>query len=78
MEVFHNLADAQVKLALYRRFYNEERPHSSFGYRPPAAAHALFLTEGLILKYLQEWGQTRGIEASNRRKQALQIVRLAR
>ena len=41
VEVFHNLADAQVKLALYRRFYNEERPHSSLGYRPPAVAHAL-------------------------------------
>ncbi|MFY9235232.1 MAG: IS3 family transposase, partial [Fimbriimonadaceae bacterium] len=38
VEAFHNLADAQVKLALYRRFYNEERPHSSLGYRPPAKA----------------------------------------
>lgn len=38
VEVFHNLADAQIKLALYRRYYNEERPHSSLGYRPPALA----------------------------------------
>ena len=36
VEVFLNLADAQVKLAVYRRFYNEQRPHSSLGYRPPA------------------------------------------
>jgi len=38
VEVFHNLADAQVKLSIYRRFYNERRPHSSLGYRSPAAA----------------------------------------
>ena len=38
VEVFHNLADAQVKLAIYRRFYNEERPHSSLRYVPPAVA----------------------------------------
>lgn len=38
VELFHNLADAQVKLAIYRRFYNEQRPHSSLGNRPPAQA----------------------------------------
>jgi putative transposase len=38
VEVFHNLADAQVKLAIHRRFYNEQRPHSSLGYRTPAQA----------------------------------------
>lgn len=36
VEVFHNLMDAQLKLALYTRYYNEERPHSSLRYRPPA------------------------------------------
>jgi putative transposase len=36
-EVFHNLADAQIKLAVYRRYYNENRPHSSLGYRTPAS-----------------------------------------
>jgi len=36
VEVFHNLADAQVKLAVYRRYYNEQRPHSSLGNIPPA------------------------------------------
>lgn len=45
VEVFHNLADAQIKLAIYRRYYNEERPHSSLGYRPPAVA---------ALKYAKE------------------------
>lgn len=38
VEVFYNLADAQIKLAVYRRYYNEVRPHSALGYRPPAAA----------------------------------------
>jgi putative transposase len=38
VELFHNLADAQLKTAVYRRYYNEERPHSSLGYRTPAAA----------------------------------------
>lgn len=38
VEVFHNLAEAQVKLAVFRRFYNEQRPHSSLGYLPPAVA----------------------------------------
>lgn len=38
VEAFHNLADAEVKLSLYRSFYNWHRPHSSLGYRPPAVA----------------------------------------
>ena len=38
VEVFLNLADAQIKTAVYRRYYNEVRPHSSLGYRPPAEA----------------------------------------
>ena len=43
VELFHNLTDAQVKLRLYRRYYNEERPHSALGYRSPAAARVLEL-----------------------------------
>ena len=35
-EVFCNLAEAQVKLRIFQRFYNEERPHSSLGYLTPA------------------------------------------
>jgi putative transposase len=34
-EVFHNLADAQLKIGLYRKFHNEERAHSSLGYMTP-------------------------------------------
>jgi putative transposase len=36
MHVFHSVAEARVMLAAYRRQYNEERPHSSLGYRTPA------------------------------------------
>ena len=35
-EIFHNLADAQFKTAQWRRFYNEERPHSSLNYIQPS------------------------------------------
>jgi putative transposase len=35
MHVFHSVAEARIVLATYRRQYNEERPHSSLGYRTP-------------------------------------------
>jgi len=35
-EVFHNLADAKLKLSVFRRYYNQQRPHSALGYIPPA------------------------------------------
>lgn len=38
VEVLFNLVDAQVRIEEYRRWYNEERPHSSTGYLPPAVA----------------------------------------
>jgi len=34
-EVFASLAEARVIIELWRREYNEERPHSSLGYRTP-------------------------------------------
>ena len=37
MAAFYNLADARVKLAEYRRYDKEERPHSSLGDAAPAA-----------------------------------------
>jgi hypothetical protein len=33
---FQNLFDAKRKISLWRKEYNEERPHSSLGYRTPA------------------------------------------
>jgi putative transposase len=34
-ELFFNLADAQLKISLWVKFYNEDRPHSSLGYLQP-------------------------------------------
>jgi putative transposase len=45
-EAFVNIADAQIKIALWRRFYNEERPHSSLGYLAPSRAAARVLDSG--------------------------------
>jgi putative transposase len=36
-EVFDNMADAQLKIGLWTKFYNEDRPHSSIGYLQPRA-----------------------------------------
>jgi len=35
-EIFYSLKEAQVVIAPWRVQYNEVRPHSSLGYRPPA------------------------------------------
>ncbi len=35
-ELFHTLAEARVLIEAWRRHYNEKRPHSALGYRPPA------------------------------------------
>ena len=34
-EVFNTLHEVQVLVERYRRTYNQVRPHSSLGYRPP-------------------------------------------
>jgi transposase InsO family protein len=35
-EMFYTLREAQILVERWRRHYNEVRPHSSLGYRPPA------------------------------------------
>ncbi len=35
-ELFYTLTEAQVLIERWRRHYNQRRPHSSLGYRPPA------------------------------------------
>jgi putative transposase len=37
VEWFHNLAEAKVVIECWRKHYNEERPHSSLGYKTPQA-----------------------------------------
>jgi len=34
-EVFHGLEGARRKVEKWRKFYNEERPHSSLGFKTP-------------------------------------------
>lgn len=36
-EVFFNLPDSRLKLGIYRRYYNLERPHWALNYLSPAA-----------------------------------------
>ena len=36
-ELFFNLSDAQLRISLWVKFYNEDRPHSSIGYLQPHA-----------------------------------------
>jgi transposase InsO family protein len=35
-EIFYTLREAKVLIEMWRRHYNQVRPHSSLGYRPPA------------------------------------------
>jgi transposase InsO family protein len=35
-EIFYSLREAQVLVERWRRHYNEIRPHSALGYKPPA------------------------------------------
>ena len=35
-EIFYTLPEAQTLIEAWRRDYNQIRPHSSLGYRPPA------------------------------------------
>ena len=37
-EIFYSLKEAKIVIETWRRHYNEVRPHSSLGYRPPAPA----------------------------------------
>jgi len=35
-EIFYSLKEARIVIESWRRHYNEIRPHSSLGYKPPA------------------------------------------
>ena len=43
-EALLSVLDAQVKLSLYRRYWNEERLHGSLGYRTPGEFAARWRT----------------------------------
>lgn len=46
-EIFTTLMEARVLIEVWRREYNEIRPHSSLGYRPPAPKAKLPVYESL-------------------------------
>ncbi len=43
-EIFTTLTEARVLIADWRKEYNQIRPHSSLGYRPPAHEAKLLVT----------------------------------
>jgi transposase InsO family protein len=46
-EVFLSVLDAQVRLGLWRRYYNQERLHSSLGYQSPAEFAAQWAADAM-------------------------------
>jgi len=47
VELFESVLEARVLTERWRRHYNEERPHSALGYRPPAPEAWAFAPTGL-------------------------------
>ncbi len=43
LELFHSVNEGRVVMENWRRYYNEERPHSSLGYQTPAEYRAAWL-----------------------------------
>jgi len=54
-EIFTSLLEAQVLIENWRKEYNQIRPHSSLGYRPPApeVIQPAYLLAGLTFKVVQ-------------------------
>ncbi len=45
-EVFSSLADSQIRVEIWRRWYNAERPHSALGYQTPNEFAARYRAAG--------------------------------
>jgi putative transposase len=50
-EVFTTLLEARILIESWRREYNQVRPHSSLGYRPPAPETIRLVPAGAILTF---------------------------
>ena len=49
-EIFYTLTEAKVLIERWRREYNQVRPHSALGYRPPAPETVMPATvNGLVI-----------------------------
>ena len=55
VEIFETLAEAKVLIERWRRHYNEIRPHSALGYRPPAPVAILPALARPIAPPLNPW-----------------------
>lgn len=60
MEVFHNISHAKVVIEMWRREYNENRPHSSLGYMTPEEFAAMCNEQTLGLPLSGEYGCLNG------------------
>jgi len=54
LELFTTLEEAKILIEQWRKEYNQVRPHSALGYRPPAP-------EAVFKKWYPLWGQARRI-----------------
>ncbi len=61
-EIFYTLKEAQVLIEQWRKLYNEIRPHSALGYKPPAPAALLSRPEWFTL--LTSTGSRPGLAVS--------------
>ena len=43
-EIFTTLTEAKILIEVWRKEYNQVRPHSSLGYRPPAPEAIIAVT----------------------------------
>ena len=54
-ELFYTLAEAKILIERWRRQYNEFRPHSSRGYRPPAPETTLSRPPAIAPRQQPAW-----------------------
>lgn len=52
-EIFTTLLEAKILIENWRKEYNEIRPHSALGYRPPAPSARLFHSQSTTLSVVQ-------------------------
>jgi len=79
-EWFHSLAEARVIIQRWRRYYNEERPHSSLDYQTPAEFHAAWKAKqaGALPpdpRSLSLWGPPAGQEKNGQSQMPCPAVR---